>query len=196
MSDLQTVSQRMTISLHDYHQYQGQSNDCGPTSLAIAANALLDAERYLKDKVAEDMNDPGFQVWPFPHFVVRRIRNWATFPWGLVHDAREHRFHARWRPFGTLARLQRNLDQDRVTLVFVGEPLRWKEGGYDGWAHVKVLFGYTPGKGWAFVDPGHSKGGDPDSWSALGIFWQDADDFLSAWRGLFRIYVEVWLGDG
>ncbi|MFO8035135.1 MAG: C39 family peptidase [Anaerolineales bacterium] len=193
MPDIQTIPYRMSIPLYQYHQYQGEStNDCGPTSLAIAANALLGEERFLKDQVAQEMNHPGFRVWPFPHFVVRRIQNWATFPWGIVHYLKEQGFRARWSPFGTAEKLRRNLDENRVTLVFVGEPWRWKGGKYDGWAHVKVLFGYLPGKGYVFVDPGHRKRPEnPESWASLGLFWQLEEDFIKFWRSLFRIYVEV-----
>ncbi len=193
MPDIQIIPYRMSLPVNEYHQYQGQeSSDCGPTSLAIAANALLGEERFLKDQVSAEMNHPGFRVWPFPHFIVRRIHNWATFPWGIVHYLREHGFRARWAPFGTAGKLQRNLVENQVTLVFVGEPWRWKDRGYDGWAHVKVLFGVQPGKGYVFVDPGYRKRPeDPESWAALGLFWEGEEDFLNSWRGLFSIYVEV-----
>ena len=192
MVDIQSIPHRMTTPLYEFHQYQGQSNDCGPTSLAIAANALLGEDRFLKDHVAEEMNDPAFTVRPFPHFVVRRIKNWATFPWGIVNYLQEQELHARWSPLGTTDRLLRNLTANRITLVFVGEPLQWKDGKYNGWAHVKVLYGYQPGKGYVFVDPGRQRRPDaPDSWASLGLFWQDEEKFLSYWRGLFRIYVEV-----
>ncbi|MBS3751737.1 MAG: C39 family peptidase [Anaerolineales bacterium] len=193
MADIQTIPYRMEIPLHDYHQYQGEkTNDCGPTSLAIAANALLGEERFEKDQVAQEMNQPGFKVWPFPHFMVRRIQNWATFPWGIVHYLRQHGLKARWSPFGTPGKLLRNLEDDQITLVFVGEPWRWKDGDYDGWAHVKVLFGYQPGKGYVFIDPGcRKRTEDPKSWAVRGLFWEGEEAFLSNWRGLFRMYVDV-----
>jgi len=195
MADLQTIALRMITPLYEYHQFQGESQDCGPTSLAIAANALLGEERYIKKRVSNEMNAPGFTVSPFPHFVVRRVKNWATFPWGIVNYARSEGFRTRWAPFGTQRKLQRNLENDRITLVFVGQPLRFNEGKWDGWAHIKVLYGYTPGKGYVFVDPGHSAGGGSDSWASMGLFWQSEDDFLRYWRGLLRIYVEIWRED-
>ncbi|MFO7943523.1 MAG: hypothetical protein R6U51_04395 [Anaerolineales bacterium] len=63
MTDIQTIPYRMSLPLCEYHQYQGENtNDCGPTSLAIATNALLDEERFQKDQVTQEMNQPGFKV--------------------------------------------------------------------------------------------------------------------------------------
>ena len=190
--DLSAVTYHLRTPVYRYHQYQGDTNDCGPTSLAIAANALLGEKRFEGSRVAEEMNDPAFEGRPFPHFVVRRIRNWATFPWGIVHYLRQQDIAAHWSPFGTVERLHGNLLADQITIVMLGEPMHWEGGRYRGWAHAKVLFGYTPGKGYVFVDPGYRRRTDEaNAWEYHGLFWQEEREFLRQWQGLLRIYIEV-----
>jgi hypothetical protein len=192
MPDLSAVMFHLHTPVYLYHQHQGHTNDCGPTSLAIAANALLGEERFQGPTVAQEMNAPAFEVRPFPHFVVRRIQNWATFPWGIVHYLQQHDIPARWSPLGTVKTLHRNLLADRLTIVMLGELLHWENRRYAAWGHAKVLFGYTPGQGFLFVDPAYERRPDaPDSWEHYGLFWQEETEFLQQWRGLFRIYVEV-----
>jgi hypothetical protein len=192
MPDLSTVTFHQRTPVYRYHQYQGQTKDCGPTSLAIAANALLGEDRFQGPVVAQEMNDPAFEVRPFPHFVVRRIQNWATFPWGIVHYLQQHDIPARWSPLGTVNILRRNLLADRLTIVMLGELLHWENRRYAAWGHAKVLFGYAPGQGFLFVDPAYERRPDaPDSWEHYGLFWQEETEFLRQWRGLFSIYVEV-----
>ena len=52
--DLSGVAFHLSKAVYRYHQYQGLTNDCGPTSLAIAANALLGREAFQAPAVAED----------------------------------------------------------------------------------------------------------------------------------------------
>jgi hypothetical protein len=189
LPDLVSVPLRLPTPVYDYHQYQGHSNDCGATSLAIAANALLGETRFDGDRVAQEMNE-----WKksFPGLFLPRIRGWATFPWGIVQYLRMVHVRARWRPFGTVERLRRNLHAGRMTLVAIGEPLRWQDRHYAGWAHFKVLFGYNPQRGFLFVDPGY----DPTNYAfgsleRQGLFWQAEGEFKRQWRNLLGIYIEV-----
>ncbi|MGD2178058.1 MAG: hypothetical protein PVG71_09575 [Anaerolineae bacterium] len=187
--DLSGVASYLSRPVYRYHQYQGYSNDCGPTSLAIAANALLGREAFQGPDVARQMSHVAFEWRPLPHVVIQRIPNWATFPWGIVYYLKKHDLPARWGPFGTVERLRSNLLANQITIVVVGEPWSWRKGRYAGWAHVKILFGHTPGQGFLFVDPGHSRADDP--WKRHGLFWQEESEFLRQWRNLFRTYVEV-----
>jgi len=190
--DLSAVAVHLHTPVYRYHQYQGSTNDCGPTSLAIAANALLGEERFQGPRVSQDMNGLVFELRPFPHFVVQRIPNWATFPWGIAHYLRKHGIAARWLPLGREGRLHHNLLANQITLVIVGEPLRWEKGRYAGWGHVKVLFGYTPGRGFLFVDPAYQRRpDDPDPYRRYGLAWQEEKEFLRQWRNFFRICIEV-----
>lgn len=190
--DLSDVPLRLSRPVFRYHQYQGQTNDCGPTSVAIAVNALSGRALLQGWDVARQMGRPRLAWRPFPNLVVPRIPHWATFPWGIVHFVRRQGFRARWRPFGTVERLERNLRSDRMTMVMLGEPWRWAGGSYAGWAHVKILFGRVPERGFLFVDPGLPRSNHPDRLEFHGLFWQQEDAFLRQWRNLCRIYVEVW----
>lgn len=207
--DLSGVPLRLTKPVYDYHQYQGdRTNDCGPTSAAIAVNALLDQWVLEGPAVAEEMSHVAFECRPFPHLVVPRIREWATFPWGIVYYLKKQGFRARWRLFGTLERLERNLRADRLTIVVIGVPWRWrkvkadkpwpwKTWRYIGWAHVKILFGYVPGQELLFVDPGEERSSDVHELNEFGLFVQDQEQFLRQWRNILRIFIEVegHLGD-
>jgi hypothetical protein len=189
--DLSGVDLRLSRPVYRYHQYQGDTNDCGPTSVAIAVNAMLGRAELEGPTVAEEMSHLAFQWTPVPHPVVQRIPKWATFPWGIVYYLRKRGFRARWHPFGTLKRLERNLSADRLTMVMMGEPWRWEKDGYTGWAHVKILFGQLPGRGFLFVDPGFPRSANADRLEHYGLFWQDEETFLRQWRNLLRIFIEV-----
>ncbi|MEA3375915.1 MAG: hypothetical protein U9R72_06930 [Chloroflexota bacterium] len=189
--DLSGVPFRLRKPVYRYHLYQGATNDCGPASLVIAANALSEHEDLKGAMVAGEMNRLGLAWRAFPYVMPSRIPNWATFPWGIVHGLRERGIRARWRPFGTLERLRRNLLEDQITIVMVGEPLHWEGGRYRGWAHAKVVFGHLAGRGFLFVDPAIRRAGNPNRLEYHGLAWQREDEFLDQWRNLLRVYVEV-----
>ena len=67
-------------TLRRYHQFQGQSNDCAPHTVAIVVNALKGQEMLKGDEVAKEMNKPSLRFGLLP--LIRRIPNSATFPWG------------------------------------------------------------------------------------------------------------------
>jgi len=180
------VTYRMQKPLFKYHQYQGESQDCGPTSLAIAANACWEETRLEGGRVAEEMDHPVVHLLPYPRLVVYRIAGWATFPWGMVSYLRSGGIRARWRLFSRLEDLQSNLTSDLITLVTLGEPFLWDQG-YRGWSHYKVLYAHQPGDGFLFVDPAHER----DSGEEEGLSWQEEGEFLSLWRRMGRIRIEV-----
>ena len=186
------LTYKMTTPLHEYHSYQGNTNDCGPHSICIVANALLGERRFDPSIVAQELNRPTVRRGPLPHIVVRRIPNWATFPWGITDFLNRHGFTAKWHLRGNADRLQDNLRADLATMVVIGEPFRFVKGKYVGWGHVKVLSGYDALHGYAFVDPGSRK--DPsDRWERIGIFWQEETSFSRQWARLLRVYIEVSL---
>ncbi len=189
--DLSGVPFRLRKPVYLHHQYQALTNDCGPTSLAIAANAFHGRDELTGPVVADDMDRLGLAWRAFPYLVPSRIPGWATFPWGIVHHLRKRGVPARWRPFGTVDRLRRNLLDDRITIVTIGEPLRWDRGKYRGWAHVKVVFGHMLGRGFLFVDPAVRRSDSPSRLEHYGLSWQREDEFLQQWRNLLRVYVEV-----
>ncbi|MGD2103870.1 MAG: hypothetical protein PVJ55_01995 [Anaerolineae bacterium] len=189
--DLSGFPLRLTRPVYRFHEFQGDSNDCGPTSIAIAINAL-EGRRELEGRVvAKEMNRRAFEWRPFHDPILPRLPNWATFPWGIVEYLRQRGFRARWRPFGTLKRLDHNLRIDRMTMVVTGEPWRWENGAYRGWSHIKLLFGRLPGRGLIFVDPGCQRSSKRDRLEYHGLFWQDERAFLRQWGNLLRILIEV-----
>ena len=190
--DLNTIRFHLRKPLYKYHQHQGHSNNCAPTSLSIAANTLLGVERFRGPVVAEEMNRVAFEMRPLPHLVVRRVPNWATFPWGVVHYLRTHNFRAKWHLRGTIENLVHNLETDQITIVIGGEPFLIKDRRFKSWSHAKLLFGYTPGKGFLFVDPAHQKNpSSSDPWRRYGLSWQPEQEYLELWRKMGRIYIEV-----
>lgn len=189
--DLSRVALRLRKPIYRYYQYQALTNDCGPTTLAIAANTLRGREELQGPTVARDMNLFGLAWRAFPYVAPSRIPGWATFPWGLVHHLRKRGIRARWQPFGSLNRLRRNLLDDTITVVIIGEPLRWEKRSYRGWAHYKVLFGYEAGRGLLFVDPAVRRSQDPKRIEHHGLSWQGEAEFLRQWANMLRLYVEV-----
>ncbi len=189
--DLSGVAFRLRRPVYQYHQFQGRTNDCGPTSLAIVANAVRGREELNGERVAEEMNRLGLAWRAFPYLGLSRIPNWATFPWGMVDYLRRQGIPARWRPFGTVERLRRNLLDDRITIVMIGQLLRWERGRYRGWAHAKVVFGHIAGQGFLFVDPAVERSGESHRLEYHGLSWQREEEFLRQWGNLLRVYVEV-----
>lgn len=189
--DLTGVAVRLRKPVYRYHQFQGPTNDCGPTSLVIAVNALAGVGELEGAVMAREMNRFRLAWRAFPYIGLSRIPGWATFPWGIVHQLRERGVRGRWGPFGTVDRLLRNLSEDRITIVAVGEPFRWEKGRYRGWAHLKVVYGYGAGRGFLFVDPAMRPTGSPDAMEYHGLSWQGESEFLRQWANVLRVYIEV-----
>ncbi len=167
--------------LPKWHRHQGSSNDCGPYSVMFVANSLLDAAVIDGDVLASRMEGPPSVRGSL---IPLRIRNWATFPWGLVRVLRQAGFAARWRVWVPLRELYANLNRNRATIVIVGDPLRFKKGAYAGSSHYKVLYAWDPDEGFAFVDPAAPEG---EAYS-----YQDEDAFMREWTRMGRQIVEVW----
>lgn len=189
--DLSGVALRLRKPLYRFHQFQGLTNDCGPTSLAIAANTLVGVRDWQAALVAQDMDRIGLAWRAFPFIAPSRVPGWATFPWGMVHHLRKRGIRARWGLWGTPGRLHRNLRDDRITIVAVGEPFRWKQRKYHGWAHIKLIYGYAAGRGFLFVDPAIRSSRNREGLEHHGLSWQREEGFLRQWGNMLRTYVEV-----
>ena len=60
--DLSSVPLQLTRPVHAYYQYQGdKTNDCGPTSVAIAVNTLLGKSVREGSVVAGGMTSVDFE---------------------------------------------------------------------------------------------------------------------------------------
>lgn len=164
------------LPLVEYHQFQGKSNDCAPHTVAIVVNAYKHQKVLEGDAVAQEMNEPRLRLSLLP-LVIRRIPNWATFPWGIVDELRENGIPARWRIGATPADLQKALDEGRVPMPIIGEI---KIPGI--WAHVKPLAEIDSNRGYGFVDPAHA---------VAEITWQPKDDFERLWKNFWHLLVET-----
>jgi hypothetical protein len=152
-------------------QCQGQSNDCGPYTCATVINALLGLSLEAAE-LAQQMNRPR---WRGAWFVVRRLPNWATFPWGIVDVLREHGLNASWRPFAKTAYLLEGLQQGYVLMPILG-------GWRPLWAHVMTLVAWDVEKGWGFANT---------QFAHHDIHWLSDVLFQGQWRAMAHLLIEV-----
>lgn len=180
----------MRTPLYRFHCHQGSTNDCGPFCVAIAVNALKGENLLNGSDVARQMERFRPCTGPLPLPVLDKMPGWATLPWGLSDELRRHGVLSRWRFLGTRERLLANLKTGHITFISVGEPLRFDRGRWRGWGHVKILYAWAPGQGWAFVDPALPR--RPDApWQSYGIGWQSEKDFARQWTWMLRFMVEL-----
>ncbi len=159
-------------ALRKAHVHQGESNDCGPYSVTIVVNALRAAGLQPR-QVAREMNRPRLRG---ALLVVRRIPNWATFPWGVADALREYGLPARWRVLAREENLPARLKAGEILLPIFGE---WYP---KPWAHIAPLAAWDGPRGWGFVDP---------LTSTPEIHWRPAEQFSRQWRAYLRTLVYV-----
>lgn len=152
-------------------QYQGSRNDCGPFSTVTVINALLGLNLNAID-LAHEMDRP---IWRGPKFIIRRVPNWATFPWGIVDMLRSYGLEATWRLFASVDQLRQALPQGVVMMPIIGE---WKPL----WVHVMTLVAYDPLQGWGFANT---------QYDHHFISWLSDETFRARWKALFRILIEA-----
>lgn len=156
-------------------QYQGESNDCGPTTAATVVNALRNTNLDALE-LSKRMNKPG-RIGCFP--VIRRIPNWATFPWGMVDVFKEHGLEAAWGFNRSSKYLRERLERGVVLMPIIGS---WKPL----WAHVMVLLVCTAGHHWGFANTQYKQ---------RQIYWVRDEIFQQQWRAVGRLLVEINWGD-
>lgn len=177
--------------LEDYHQYQGSTNDCGPTVAAILGNAYLGEDRFQGPEVAAWLNKVHLAPGPLPRPVVGRIPGWATFPWGITRYLKTQGIPGRWKPLRTQEDLLHGLRADRLMAVVIGEPFRWEAGRYKGWSHYLVPCGYDQQEGYLFLDPAVRKRSEGDRWERAGLVWKPEREFQVLWRKMLRMLITV-----
>lgn len=174
-TEIPAVSVELSYPVGRYHVHQRDSNDCGPYCVAMVANTLYDGPFVNAAVLAAELDQRGFP---------ERIPGWATLPWGVVASLRRLGLRARWRVGGSLKRLFANLRQNRLTIVIIGEPLRFVGRRWQGWSHYKILVAWQPDRGLGFVDPFTAR--------ADGMTWQSLDEFRRQWAWMGKQIVEVW----
>jgi len=166
---------KLTHPLTRFHAHQGETNDCGPYCVAMVANGLYGMPLVRANMLAKELDQRGFP---------ERIPEWLTLPWGLVKVLHRLGLRARWRLGVRPARLFDNLRADRITIVIVGEPLRFVKGQWAGWSHYKILSVWEPERGLGFVDPATTH--------PSGMTWQPFEEFCRQWTWMGRQIIEVW----
>lgn len=169
----QILSPRSAILLERL-QCQGQSNDCGAYTSATVLNALLGLELN-GDLLANEMEKP---VWRGLLYVVRKIPNNATLPWGMEDVFQSHGLKARWRFFSSETYLKESLPAEKVLMPIIGS---WRPT----WAHVMTLVAWDEEQGWGFANtqyPHHN------------IHWVPHQKFTQQWKNMAKLLVEVDLG--
>ena len=155
-------------------QCQGQSNDCGAYTSATVLNALLNLE-IKGDDLANEMEKP---VWRGLIYLVRKIPNSATLPWGMEDVFQSHGLKARWRLFSSENYLKESLPLQKVIMPIIGS---WKPT----WAHVMTLVAWDEVQGWGFANT---------QFQHHNIHWVNAQKFSEQWKAMARLLVEVDLG--
>jgi len=156
----------------ELHQFQGQSNDCGPYCTATLLNLILNTQ-IQGETLAQEMNKIS---WKGPFLLIKRIKNWATFPWGIVEEFKIKGVPARWSPFTNPDSLYANLVRNSHTIIIIGE-LKPK-----AWAHYLILTAQDHEKGWGFVNSAKP---------AAEIDWIPSAQFDQQWNAYGRISIIV-----
>ncbi len=116
------------------------------------------------------MNEPAWFLF-IP--IIRRIPDWATFPWGITHLLREFHLRAGWRMFTSPAVLLAGLAEGQVVMPIFG-------GWRPLWAHTAILAAYHTCLGWGLVNP---------AVETSTLQWLPDDVFLPAWRSLGSLMI-------
>jgi len=153
--------------------YQGNRNDCAPFTVATLVNAFTN-QRVDPLELAQEMNKP---VWRGIRPVIRRIPNWATFPWGIVDILRQFGFSARWRFIIQVEEVIKHLPHSILYLPIL---LSW----HPLWAHVMTLIAYHPKRGFGFANT---------QLEGTKVDWLEEARFLKLWNATFRCTVIVTL---
>jgi hypothetical protein len=152
-------------------QYQGSRNDCAPYTIATVVNALK-GESLAGDQLGQEMN---IIRWRGPLPIIRRIRNWATFPWGMVDVFRDHGLAAQWWLFVPREYLRPALANGHILMPVIAD---WRER----WAHVMTLIAWDEAKGWGFANTQRNNN---------QIDWFAAERFYKLWQAAGRLLVEI-----
>lgn len=152
------------------HLFQGKTNHCGPYSAAIVLKAF-------GKPVDVDLLANSTVRWRRNKFIpiIRRIPNWATFPWGVVDILRENGFRASWRMLTSKEHLIKCLLQGIIVIVITGNyfPL---------WAHYSIFVSISEGK-IGLVDPATQE---------TAISWVTEREFMLRWSKMGRIIIKVF----
>lgn len=118
------------------------------------------------------MNSVDWSTFP-P--VISRIRDWATFPWGIIHYLKKKTVSSRWRVLQQPEKLVASLAARNLPIVLIG-------GFKPAWAHYMVMVSTHPELGFGFCDPAYPY---PE------VHWLSSEIFLDQWNAYGRTFIEV-----
>ncbi len=152
-------------------QWQGNTNDCAPytvaTILSAFSGSVIDGS-----ELAKQMNKP---VWRGLLLVIRRIPNWATFPWGIVDVLREYGYPAHWGIRYKPDFLRASIQKGNIPLPILGS---WQPIS----AHVMALIAWNPTGFWGFANT---------QYNVHQIHWMPDNQFIKQWNLTTRMLIEV-----
>ena len=143
------------------HQYQYQSNNCGPLCAAMVINTIkgLRIDGFV---IADAMNHQTNNNWLA---LIPRIPNSATFPWGIVSALAGYGITSNWRSFTPFASLTNLISKKYLIIVLTAsyQPVS---------AHYRILVSIAPDY-LGFVDPAYPQ---------ENLQFQPVDSFISSWH--------------
>jgi hypothetical protein len=165
-----TIISPFTEKLRLNHQFQAQSNNCGPFCAAMSINTIKGTHVDGND-LALGMNHPSFS-FIFP--VIRRIPDYATFPWGIVNVLGQNSIKSNWRFFFTFSDLSILLPENYLLILLTAtyKPLN---------GHYRILVSLEDDQ-IGFIDPAY-----PNS----AIHYQPRPSFLLEWQNAFNPIIIV-----
>jgi len=153
-------------------QYQGSSNDCGPYSTTTVICSLTGAD-IDGEALAKRMNKPRRRgILP----IIRRVPNWATFPWGVTDILQEYGIPAHWWLLTPIEYLRPALANGRLLMLIIGE---WRP---KPWAHFLTLVAWDAEQGWGFANTQSTE---------QHISWVPDALFRRRWQNYGRILIEI-----
>jgi hypothetical protein len=163
------ITSRFLSKLIINHQFQGKTNNCGPCCAAITINTIK-GTKLLGGKLADELNRPKFSSgFPF----IRRIPNWATFPWGITSLFHENGIAGTSTFLSRDSIILASIIQGKIPIVVLGDyhPL---------WAHYIIVSAYHSQLGWGIIDP---------AINIQKIWWMPFDYFNEKWSKAGRILI-------
>lgn len=153
-------------------QYQGSSNDCAPYTTATVVNTFCN-QQLKGPELAKQMNKPRRRgIVP----VIRRVPNWATFPWGVVDVMKDYQLQARWLFRTPIEYLRPALANGHILMPIVGE---WRP---KPWMHIMTLIAWDPEQGWGFAN---------SQYEGAAPHWVSDETFKRQWKNSWHLLVEI-----
>ncbi|MBN1537029.1 MAG: hypothetical protein JW908_09880 [Anaerolineales bacterium] len=154
-------------------QFQGNTNDCAPFTIATIVNAFSGLSTD-GAALAKKMNKP---IWHGIFPVIRRIPNWATFPWGVVDVLKEFGFLAHWGFRSNSDFLRLSIQKGNLPIPIIGS---WRPL----FAHVMTCVAWDSDGLWGFANTQISE---------KKIDWIPEDYFNKHWNSYGKMFIEVKL---